>query len=191
LDGGRELGLDGLLARACDLYKADPPMDALREFFRARLDVLLQDRGHAYDTVDAVLSASFEKVSTLPGRLSALESFRESDAFDAAYPALNRALRILPDGPHANGSPDETLLREPAERELHEAVDNDALAAMELDALAKGLASLQPRIDAFFDAVLVMDKDEAVRDNRLALLSVIGRHTLRLGDITKLVIAGQ
>lgn len=191
LDGGHELDLDGLLTRACDLYEADPPMDALREFFRARLDVLLQDRGHAYDTVDAVLSAGFEKVSTLPGRLSALESFRESDAFDTAYPALNRALRILPDGPHANGSPDETLLREPAERDLHEAVDSDALAAMDLDALAKGLALLQPRIDAFFDAVLVMDKDEAVRDNRLALLSVIGRHTLRLGDITKLVIAGQ
>lgn len=191
LDGGYELDLDALLDRACDLYDADAPKEALREFFRARLDVLLQNRGHAYDTVDAVLSGGFAAVSALPGRLSALGAFRASESFDAAYPALNRALRILPDGPVASGAPDERLFREPAEHALHEAVGAAALPRAEIDGLAGALAALQPEIDAFFDAVLVMDKDDAVRDNRLALLSVIARHTFRLGDITKLVIAGE
>ena len=190
LDRGLDVDLGPLLERACAQYDDDPPMEALREFFRARLVALLEDRGHAYDAVDAVLSADFSEVATLPARLEAVEALRASDTFDDAYPALNRVLRILPEEAIAAG-PDASLFRDPAEGDLAEAALDGALDGMALVALTAELAAMQPRIDAFFDAVLVMDKDEAVRQNRLALLSVIGRHTLRIGDITKLVIAGD
>ena len=86
---------------------------------------------------------------------------------------------------------DPDLYQVAAERDLAEAALDIGLDGMDLVPLTSALAAMQPRIDAFFDAVLVMDKDKAVRQNRLALLSVIGRHTLRIGDITKLVIAGE
>ncbi|MAF10742.1 glycine--tRNA ligase subunit alpha/beta [Candidatus Poribacteria bacterium] len=191
LDKGLDLDLDTLLRRACEEYEAEAPLEALQEFFRARLEALLEDRGHAYDAVDAVLSSGFSNVAALPGRLAALETFRASAAFLVAYPALNRVLRILPDGVDAHGPPKEALFQDDAERDLARVAQDDALASAALEDLTSALASMQPQIDAFFDAVLVMDTDDAVRNNRLALLSVIGRRTLRLGDITKLVIAGE
>jgi glycyl-tRNA synthetase len=191
LDKGMDIDLDPLLERACAQYEADPPMDSLREFFRARLVALLEDRGHVYDAVDAVLSAGFSEVAALPGRLAAVEALRSSDTFDAAYPALNRVVRILPDDASSLAAPDPDLYQVAAERDLAEAALDIGLDGMDLVPLTSALAAMQPRIDAFFDAVLVMDKDKAVRQNRLALLSVIGRHTLRIGDITKLVIAGE
>ena len=53
------------------------------------------------------------------------------------------------------------------------------------------LATLQPAIDAFFDDVLVMAEEPALRTNRLALLNKIGQNIYAVADLTKLVIAGN
>ena len=53
------------------------------------------------------------------------------------------------------------------------------------------LAALQPAIDTFFDDVLVMAEEPALRTNRLALLNRIGQNIYAVADLTKLVIAGN
>ena len=109
--------------------------------------------------------------------------------------AFNRLLRIIPDGEF--GEVSEDLLREPAEIELAKAVASigpelgRCVQRRDFRGLVTITPSLQPRIDRFFDDVLVIDKDEALRNNRLALLSQIARYLLAVGDFTKLVIAGE
>ena len=61
-----------------------------------------------------------------------------------------------------------------------------ALAARRYDDALVRLASLRPAVDAFFDQVLVMDPDEAIRANRLALLASVSRLFLAVGDLSRL-----
>ena len=78
-----------------------------------------------------------------------------------------------------DGEPDPALMNEKAEKELYAAfqsLENEASGLFgqgDFTGFLKSVAALKTPIDAFFDAVMVMDKDEAVRRNRLALLNRI------------------
>jgi glycyl-tRNA synthetase beta subunit len=166
----------------------------VRAFFRARLAVIFEERGYAYDDVDAVLSAGFEVLSDIPARLEALRAFRASEEFRRAYPAFNRLLRILPPGDFK--SPRQDLMRENAEINLRTVLKllrvtlDTCVIERDYAGLLRTLSQLQPCIDAFFDDVLVMDNDLEVRENRLALLKSIASYLLKVADFSKLVIAG-
>jgi tetrameric-type glycyl-tRNA synthetase beta subunit len=165
----------------------------VKEFFRARLAVMLEERGYAYDLVDAVLSAGFDLISELPARLEALKAFRESEDFERVYPAFNRLLRIIPEGDFP--APQRSLYTETAEINLAMVLKmiraELTLCAGRRDfkGLLEHLSKLQTNIDLFFDDVLVMDKNEEIRANRLALLKRIADYLLMVGDFTKLVIS--
>ena len=177
--------------------------DDLEEFFEDRLHVLFRDRGHQYDVIDAVLRSRFQeqmsewydRLCDVPLRLDALRSFRSSSDFDRVYPSFNRILRILTK--IEDMEPTVDLLTVQAEKSLYHALQtarptlDKCAEAHDFAGLLDELKTLQPAINAFFDDVLVMDKDEAVRNNRLALLGVIGRYLLKIGDFSKLVIAGE
>ena len=104
-------------------------------------------------------------------------------------------LRILPED--APETVEATLLHDNAEKRLSDALTevepNFAQSIKEGDyaQLLTHLAVLQPAIDTFFDEVLVMAKEPALRTNRLALLNRIGRNIYAIADLTKLVIAGK
>ena len=82
---------------------------------------------------------------------------------------------------------DESLFVDNSEKELYAGVQN----LQNIDSLAdlyQGFVHLQPVIDQYFEANMIMDKDEKVKNNRLAQLFAISELADRLGDLSKLVI---
>jgi glycyl-tRNA synthetase beta chain len=155
----------------------------VREFVEERLEGLLEV------PVEFVRAARASAAPDLRGvaRLAeALYAARESAAFDGVYTAYERAHRLAGRAAEdAAPEVDRALLKEDAEQALAE-----GLAQVEVDgdvgrALESG-ATLAPLLERFFDEVLVMDEDEAVRANRLRLLLDV-RDTLgRLGDFSQI-----
>ena len=111
------------------------------------------------------------------------------------YDALNRVLRIL--SPSAPETVDAALLCDDAEKQLSACITEaephfqESIQERDYAKLLAQLATLQPAVDKFFDDVLVMAEEPALRTNRLALLNQIGRNIYAVADLTKLVIAGD
>ena len=155
----------------------------------------LQTQHYTPDLIDAVLEVGDVDVIDILKRVRALAEFRLTPNFEEVYNALNRVLRILP--PDAPETVDATLLCDDAEKRLFDCITEAELgfqqSIQERDyaKLLTQLAALQSAIDAFFDDVLVMAEEPALRANRLALLNQIGRNIYAVADLTKLVIAGN
>ena len=146
------------------------------DFFVTRTKVMLRDAGVEPDTIDAVLAAGVEEPAVISQRAHALEDARTNDAetFDNLATAYARANNLRK--PELGEAVDEALLTEP-ERPLAAAVATaegtvaEALAADNFaDAIAE-LAALRAPIDGFFADVMVMDENQALRENRLRLLN--------------------
>jgi glycyl-tRNA synthetase beta chain len=157
--------------------------DEVREFVEERLEGLLD---LPVEFVRAARASAVPDLRAVARLAEALYAARESPAFDGVYTAYERAHRLAGRAAEeAAPEVDRALLREDAERALAE-----GLAEVEVDgdvgrALESG-ATLAPLVERFFDEVLVMDEDEAVRANRLRLLLDV-RDTLgRLGDFSQI-----
>ena len=165
-----------------------PTVEACTDLIRQRLRTLLIDQGIAYDTVDAVLAVSSDDVPDAAARARALHAVRGQPAMARLATGFARASRILSQGsPAAEISED--ALKEPMELGLYEAwrqvratVSEAADARRYADAL-RVLERLADPIDAFFEQVLVMAPDAAVRANRLALLQAITHTFLKVANL--------
>ena len=193
------LSLDAIVEKAISLYTvelADDTRTSVLNFIKERLRViLLQTHQYAPDLADAVLAVGAVDIIDILKRASTLAEFRLTPNFEEVYNALNRVLRILPtDAPE---TVDATLLCDDAEKQLYACITEAELgfqqSIQERDyaKLLTQLAALQPAIDTFFDDVLVMAEEPALRTNRLALLNRIGQNIYAVADLTKLVIAGN
>jgi glycyl-tRNA synthetase beta chain len=175
--------------------KMDRPFpDVKREvldFLRVRYQNFLLDKGYAFDTTEAVLSLSFDELVDIQGRIDALRKARESKDFESIVIAFKRAMNIL------KGAPPRTeinpsLFSEEVEKNLHDAFlgsrgrIEESLEKRDYDATLQQMIQMKKPIDDFFDGVMVMVEDEAVRNNRLALLDGIGQLFLRIADFSKL-----
>ena len=193
------LSLDAIVEKAISLYTvelADDTRTSVLNFIKERLRViLLQTHQYAPDFADAVLAVGAVDIIDILKRASTLAEFRLTPNFEEVYNALNRVLRILP--PDAPETVDATLLCDDAEKQLYACITEAELgfqqSIQERDyaKLLTQLAALQPAIDTFFDDVLVMAEEPALRTNRLALLNRIGQNIYAVADLTKLVIAGN
>ncbi|MDZ4166785.1 MAG: glycine--tRNA ligase subunit beta [Coriobacteriia bacterium] len=182
VDGGVRLDLDRAIADALAGYEGviaglDPNEagPVVKTFFDGRLAVMLRDRGFAHDEVDAVMAvASADPADTLE-RTRALAAFRATDAGADLSVAFKRAGNLA--DASAGTSPDASIMGA-EESVLADALD-DAYGRIrtlmtvdgDYDAALAALADLRAPVDAFFEAVLVMDPDERLRRNRLALLN--------------------
>ncbi len=148
---------------------------AIKEFFVGRLEKILRDRAHAYDTVDAVLAVAADDPADALARCEALSAFRAAsrdmeDLSVAFTRAKNLARAEL-------GVAVDTSIMGPEERALADALDRAEQNAVQLaevraySALLEIFAGLRGPIDAFFEGVMVMSDDPAERDNRLRLLN--------------------
>ena len=193
------ISLDAIVEKAISFYTvelADDTRTSVLNFIKERLRViLLQTHQYAPDLADAVLAVGTVDIIDILKRASTLAEFRLTPNFEEVYNALNRVLRILPtDAPE---TVDATLLCDEAEKQLYACITEAELgfqqSIQERDyaKLLTQLAALQPAIDTFFDDVLVMAEEPALRTNRLALLNRIGRNIYAVADLTKLVIAGK
>ncbi|MFJ3339062.1 glycine--tRNA ligase [Streptomyces sp. NPDC086766] len=176
---------DGLRA-AAERYAAqgvDVPAERLpeaAELITRRYEQQLTEAGHEHRLVQAVLVWA-DRPAHGDRTLAALERHVGTEAFEGLTAALQRVLRILP-GDGAEGGAeavDRTRLTAPAELRLAESAEavRQALRGREddLTALVEVSAPLVAAVNAFFDEVLVMDPDLAVRAARLALLEDVAR----------------
>jgi len=138
-----------------------------------------------YDTVRAVLASGSDAPYEAFLRAQALHNLRGSENLEALCVAAKRIKNILEKSASLRdwspGEVDESLLAEDAERELYRAYlaldrDTQALARVGDYQLAlEAISTLRPSVDVFFDKVLVMAEDPAVRENRLRLLGKLDR----------------
>jgi glycyl-tRNA synthetase beta chain len=157
--------------------------DEVREFVEERLEGLLDV---PVEFVRAARASAAPDLAAVARVAEALYAERESAAFDGVYTAYERADRLAGRAAEAAAPElDRALLTEEAERELAEGltrveVDGDVRRALESG------ATLAPLMERFFDEVLVMDENEAVRANRLRLLLDVRDVLGRLGDFSQI-----
>jgi glycyl-tRNA synthetase beta chain len=167
--------------------------DYMMERLRAQYLDHSAQTGITTEMFDAVLAAQPGSVTDFDARLRALVGFvarPEGASLTAANKRIANILRKS-EGTQPNVL-SETLLREEAERQLHQALQplrERALLAVRSQQYAQGLdllATLRPQIDAFFDQVLVNDPDEALRANRVALLAEVRTLFCHVADLSRL-----
>ena len=158
-------------------------------------------RGFAYDVVNAVLAAGSDDVRDAIARAEALTAVRGSDDLAAIAAAFKRIKNILRQAREKGllakdaGAVAESLLSDPAERALYAAAQNLAPVVERLRAereyrkALEQIAALRPHVDLFFDKVMVMAEDQAVRDNRLALIGEVLSEFSKIADFSELVSA--
>ena len=170
-------------------------------FFGERLEFYLREaRCQAYDVVKAVLAVGQDDVRDAIARAEAVTAVRGSEDFVAVSSAFKRMKNILSQAKEkgmAAGSPvDTALLTDSAEKALAERSGELAGRVSKLRAekdyktALEQIATLRPQVDAFFDAVMVMDPDAEVRANRLALLERVLADFSGIADFSEIVVAG-
>ncbi len=200
LDKRYPLNLHFLIDESLSLLKdvlkkpaEDVKKDVL-DFFRGRLQNQLIGQGYAYDTVEAVLASDIGDLVSVLEKIAALQAFRQNPEFEPISIAFKRVDNILKG--YEGGRPDVNLLTAEAEIRLFSAFETigerveKGIAEKNFPAALNNLAALRPPVDAFFDTVMVMDKDEQIRANRLSLLAEISTLFHKIADFSKIVTAG-
>jgi len=163
----------------------------LIKFFEARLFQILESKGYEPDLVNSVMGIAVDSpLYEMIKRIEALERFKKSPAFPSFLIAIKRVRNIIPEG--GLPAPKEDLFLEKEEKELY----RSALEIeTKLEALLKGnrygeaallMAEIAGPVNRFFDKVLVMAKEEGVKQNRLALLSFIWSLALKVCDFSRI-----
>lgn len=192
LNNDMNINLTDLIKKAIELLpvKADDEkalFDKIYDFFVQRLTILLSDT-YKNDVMNACI-ANNDVLADLKGftkRANAVVKILEKPYFAELNEAAGRIIRIIK-GKEINENPDENIFKESCENDLYnciKAVDEKA----EAEKVADELAKCTPAITAFFDKVLVMDKDEAVKNNRLKLLTFAKSKFDAICDFSKLSV---
>jgi len=191
------ISLVGLIAEAVGQLKdievpAGELRDRILDFFRQRVANQLTGEGYEYDTVDAVLAREFDDIHDARRRVVQLSEFRKQDGFEPFIIAFKRVANIIPDD--FEGRLDEKILTDDSEVALYKSfkgIRDDVQGLTDegryADALNK-IATIRPAVDKFFDDVLVMDKDESLKNNRLSLMHAMEGMFMRIADLTKIVV---
>ncbi|MGA2402350.1 MAG: glycine--tRNA ligase subunit beta [Syntrophobacteraceae bacterium] len=160
-------------------------------FFEGRLHhYLAGEEGFSPDLIDAALSAGMDDLLDAVARTKALARFTARSDFGALATAIKRVANIIKEPETA--PVDKSLFKNPAEQLLidellrAEAAVSSRLTQSDFAGALESMAELKPPIDAFFDSVLVMDKDDSVRRNRLALLTRIRGLFALVADFRKI-----
>lgn len=188
----RESGLllSDLVEEASDLYGLDVSLCQkmqvyVADFIRLRLKNVLTERGVRYDVQEAVL-VDVDFVAGVLVRAAYVERLLALDDADALVQSFVRVGNIA--RMTETGIVDPALFQAAEEGALHSAYERAVAArATGVDTLAAEQA-LARAIDAFFDAVMVMDKDTRIKNNRLTLLKVIDNYLLWTADYSKIVL---
>lgn len=172
-------------------FNKEEVVSQMLEFFKERIKNLFRELGIRYDVIDAVLSSKIDDISDMHARALELNNWLQKDELVEMLTAFNRVSTLAQKAVSSDVS--EELLKEEAEIKLYNEFKNAKEKVKELlnekkysDSL-DCFASLRPSIDAMFDSVMVMDKDEAIKNNRLGLLKQIYDTMLSICDLSKIV----
>lgn len=162
----------------------------LNEFVLARLRRLLGETGATTETIDAVLSSGRGVVADVIARVRLVNALEGKTGLEDIKIAFTRCHNLAQQ--ELGEAIDEDLFEDVAEERLFGALmkARDEIAASvgddDLDNVVRVLASLRPRIDEFFEAVMVMADDERVKNNRLRLLNICVGLSEEIADFSKL-----
>ena len=166
-------------------------------FFSERFRNLMTESGYERNVVESVISAGFDNPLDAYRRINALGKFAKRKDFEALATGFKRVFNIAKTRP---SSPlDKKLFKQKEERDLHRAFTKTQTAVLRkladsekaagqsdyLKAL-ESIKTLSAPIDRFFDAVMVMDKNKKIRDNRLGLLNEIKDLFFMIADFSKI-----
>jgi len=185
---------DAFSAFAREMKLGDAHAD-LENFMFERMRGYFAEQGYSTQQIDAVLSLRPVVVHKIPLQLAAVRAFAALSEAASLAAANKRVANILKQAEakgEAGVQADPDLLREAAERALFDALQQASAAATPLfeqgdyTGYLKTFAVLKAPVDAFFDGVMVMAEDAALRRNRIALLGSLQREMNRIADIAKL-----
>lgn len=179
LANGLKIDIEKLIKDALELLPAGNKdvADEINEFFIQRLVIFLSDK-YSKNVLEA---CSKNALADLNDYIKRVETVSKLDC-PPLLESANRVLRMLKQD--STKSVDKNLFKEAAERELYEQMQT--VSASEYSAYLKQLEAINPAVEKFFNDVLVMDKDENVKENRLALLTVLKSKYNHIADFSKL-----
>jgi len=169
------------------------PTDVMA-FAKDRLAGYLRDKGATAQEVEAVLSRGMPAMAEVPVILKAVQDFQRLPEAAALAAANKRIVNILRKAGKEHHNADVALLVEPAELSLFQAMNRSqplvesCVAGRDYNGALQRLAELKMPVDSFFEQVMVMAEDPAVRDNRLALLGDLKALMNRVADISRLAV---
>ena len=196
LDRKLSVNLNNLINAALDNYSnlefnKEEVASQIVEFFVERVKNLFKDLGIRYDVIDAVLNNKLDDISDIHTRALELNRWLQKDELVEMLTAFNRVATLAEKA--TTDIVKEDLLKEDAEiklyngfKEIKSNVESLLLDKKYNEAL-DAFATLRPLVDNLFDNVMVMDKDEAIKENRLGLLKQIYSTMLTICDLSKIV----
>ncbi|HEY5604857.1 MAG TPA: glycine--tRNA ligase subunit beta [Gammaproteobacteria bacterium] len=197
----KQLGLDliKLLQQAADNFKAAlPKLDAAGiatqcyDFVMERARAYYLESGIRPDVFDAVLAQQPGQPYDFDQRIRAVTAFRALPEAESLSAANKRIANILKNLGKVNPRIDESLLQAAAEKNLYQTLQKLTVTVKPLFARHDyqkalfELAQLRETVDRFFDDVMVMVDDEAIKQNRLALLENLRQLFLQVADLSRL-----
>ncbi|HEX8957283.1 MAG TPA: glycine--tRNA ligase subunit beta [Burkholderiaceae bacterium] len=191
------LRLNTLLSDATALFAGNAqfknPQAEVLNFLYDRLRGMLRERGYAANEIEAVVAQQPDSLDNILERLQAVTAFAQLAEAESLAAANKRITNILKKNAEGEiGAVIADRLVEPAEQALFSAMNacrpeiESAYAQGDFSSTLTRLAQLRAGVDLFFDKVMVMAEDPALRDNRIALLSSLHQMMNRVADISKL-----
>ncbi|SLM32668.1 Glycine--tRNA ligase beta subunit [Desulfamplus magnetovallimortis] len=206
LDSGFTFSLKVLVEKSVALYFSDKKtiyvadkkkqaqiVENIIGFIKTRMTNMLVEQGYTREAVASAISVSCDNLPDTLLRVKALDLLRKAPDFEPLSAAFKRVVNILKKAdleelPEVNDG----LFENGAEKKLYSACTGVASRVNELtkngnyDAALKEIAAIRPDVDHFFDDVMVMVDDKAVRKNRIALLSAVAAIFENIADFSQI-----
>ena len=189
---GLELDVDvtWLVGQCMELLSVDEAAEEkILSFLSQRLLMQVKEKGYGHETAVLALSVAGGRPLQVMRFLEVFSRLQGMDWFTSLVTSAVRVRNILSKSGGGEKAPDPSLFVKDAENALYDEVQRvlpmveRALEEQDWDGLAGILAELSPPVTAFFDDVLVMDKDEKIKENRIALLVLCNSLFLKVGDL--------
>lgn len=189
-----DLDLDSVFFEAGEILGLEEDgMDQLIGFLRQRLLVRLKEKGYSHEMSSLAVAVAGSRPLQALKYLKALDSVKGEEWFTGLAVSAVRVKNILAkSGQEAPSAPDRSLFTLPQEETLFCEIRDKApqvglcLENSDWDGLMETLSGLSPAVTSFFDSVMVMDDDEGIRRNRLALLKECDSLFHEIGDMSRL-----
>ncbi len=193
------VSLTALIEQAADHYPAEIIGDKaalvqrVYEFFEQRIRNILNDKGYRYDVIEAVVASGYDNLTETLLRAEAVNKMKDTEAFGKVLTAFTRANNLAKKATTLEVSEDYLVVE--AEQQLWsdvQYVEKTTALFMAQHQYGEALniiSMMEENITAFFDSVMVMDEDENIKTNRLALLGRISQLSGRIADLSKIVQA--
>jgi glycyl-tRNA synthetase beta chain len=197
-DQNWQVSLDSLIQKGTDLLKNKIKLTTeevrahTQALFLQRYKTFLDDQEYPYDAVDAVLSANIDSLADVKKKVVALSDLKKQPHFEPLAIAFRRVVSILNE--EADGDIQKSLFKEPAEKNLYDEYlkikkpIEICLSKKQFSQALEKIATIKETVDAFFEQVMVMAKEDDLRKNRLRLLKHISLLFSNIADFSKIVI---